>query len=116
MARHKPVSSFDLVVASGASVSNIVDLQGYQAVRIITPAALTATYLVFLQGEADDTMVLSYDKAGALIVPPVLASRSLELGIDNFRSCRYFQIRTCSTNTGTAGNEAAARTFKLIVD
>jgi hypothetical protein len=101
------------VIASGASLSAEVDLNGLVCVGIEMPGTWTAAGLTFKGGNTSGALLNVYSDGGTEYSKTVDASRAVYLETVNpLLPWRYIQVR--SGTSGTAVNQAAERTIKLI--
>ncbi len=110
-------SFFDVLtatIASGASLSDALDLGGTMVTGIIMPSAWTAANLTFqvsMNGGSNDFQNL-YDDSTEVTVTAA-ASRNIRLNGDLWRNFRYLKIR--SGTSGAAVNQGASRSVLVVV-
>lgn len=105
-----------MTIASGQSLSNEVDLEGFSVVAIEMPGAWTAAGLSFqaasLRGGTHKDL---YDDAGAEVQVSAGASRVVAVtgaDADALAPLRFIKIR--SGTAATPVNQAAERSLRLI--
>lgn len=100
-------------IASGQSLSGIVDLGGHALVAIRMPAAWTAAVLTFQASDDDDDAFTDvYAADGIEVTAQAAASRWIAIAPPDFVSARYLKVRS-----GTAAapvNQAAERVLRLV--
>ena len=106
----------EATIASGASLSGEIDLEGYVLLGIIMPSAWTTADLSFqVSDESGGTFVDLYDDNETEVVVEAAASRGI--GVDTFATTigafRYLKVR--SGDTGTPVTQGAERTIKLVL-
>lgn len=105
-----------VTIATGASLSDAVNIENATMIGIIMPAAWTAANLTFQAAAREtDTFANVYDDAGTEVSVTADASRAIPIGTDlkALGSFRYLKIRS-----GTAAvpvNQAAARVITLFL-
>lgn len=115
MTLRSPSTIERFVIANAGSTSGAVNLQGGGIKRLLLPATLQGTHLVFQHGEAADAMLDAYDDSNVLIAIPFTQGRAIELNSLLFDGARLMKVRTCSNSTGTAQTQSAARTIGAVV-
>lgn len=104
-----------VTIASGAALSNGVDLSIHTLVAIAMPVAWTAAGLTFqVKGDDDDEFQDLYDELGEEVTIPAAAGHFITLAglIIYFAGAEHVKVRS-----GTAAapvNQGAARSIKLI--
>ena len=101
-----------LTIANGATVSDIVDVQGHGLVGIIIPAAFTGTTLTFQGSFDNNTFVAMYDSAGTELSVTVSTSRMISFCPSDFVSPRYLKIVSGSAEGAERIVELMFRGFK----
>jgi len=107
-------STVAVAIASGASLSGSLAVEGKDVVAVMMPAAWDAANLTF-QGSHDNvTFQNVYDDAGTELVVTAAAARYITLGtaIKLLRGVRFLKVR--SGTAGTPVNVTANRAFFLI--
>jgi hypothetical protein len=106
-----------VTIASGASLSGAVDLEGYTLVGILMPAAWTAAALTFaVASTLAGTYADAYTDAGVEVSATVAASRYVGLRSDlamALAAARFLKVR--SGTTGTPVNQGDARILTLVL-
>lgn len=105
-----------VTIASGASLSDEVDLEGYRIASIFMPATWTTANLTFAASNATGgTFNAFYDDTGTEV--GVTAADSRTIGIDTvagaLASVRYLKVR--SGTVGTAVNQGDERSIIFIL-
>ncbi len=96
------------------TVSDEIDLQGFDAMRINMPVAWTAADMTFQLHDGDEVWRDVYWDWGAELVIAVAAGLSIELSVFNLlKHLRFLRIR--SGTTGTPVAQDAARLITLVV-
>lgn len=109
----------ETTIASGAAASGGLKLTGYRGLAVQTPAAWTAANIGFEVSEDDSTYVPLYDEDGARVVISGVATGAAAVYIapaEVWAAGVYPYVRLASLDTadGSAENQAAARTLKVI--
>jgi hypothetical protein len=99
-------------IASGQSLSGIVDLQDSRATGIILPAAWTTAAITYQVSADNITYINLYDAAGAEISTAAAASRAVNLDPAAFLGWRYLKLR--SGTAALAVNQAASRDIWVV--
>lgn len=100
-------------IASGASLSDALEIDGSAVVGIVMPAAWTAANLT-LQASADDTTYNNvYDELGTEKTIVASTSRYIPLNPADFLGMNSIKVR--SGTAGTAVNQAAARSVVVVL-
>lgn len=109
-----PLRVESFTIASGESLSAAIDLTGCVPVAIIMPASWTTADLTFQASDLASSATYSnvYDEFGSEVVVSAAASRHIVLDPSTWVSCRNIKIR--SGTSGTAVNQGADRTIKLV--
>lgn len=111
-----PTKVLPVTIASGASLSDIIDLGAHKLCAILMPAAWTAANLTFQAAISPrGTFTDVYDDAGVEVA--VTAATSRCIGLDATAS-ELAALRFIKLRSGTAGvpvNQGAARTIYLIL-
>lgn len=103
-------------IASGASASGILDLRGASVRRLLLPATLQGTHLIFKHAAREGgTMLSAYDAAGTLIAIPFTQGTAVELGEGFCNGAYQFQLVTASSSSGTAQTQSADRVIQAVV-
>lgn len=103
-----------VVIASGESLSSVLETRGYVPVAIKMPADWTAADLTFQGCEASGgTYGNVYDDAGGEYTVPATDDDWIILNPAAFCSFPFLKIR--SGTSGSAQNQAAARTLTVML-
>jgi hypothetical protein len=116
MDRFTLLNMFDVAqvtIASGASLSGAVDLNGCGLVRIQMPAGWDAAVLTFQVSLDGLTFANLYDRAGNEYTVQVAASSSIIVPPSDFAGLRWLKVR--SGTAGVAVNQTAERVLNLMV-
>lgn len=103
---------FDVLIADGASLSDIVDLKGYTLVGIQVPSGWDAADITFQasgMGSAFNDLYTSDDTEYAI---EAAASRYIAIPYADFVGLRFLKVR--SGTTGSPVNQSGAVTLSLI--
>jgi len=100
------IKTATIAVATSATDSAAVDLDGMHLFAIETPATLTGTSLTFKVSADNSTFTGLYDDTGTQYSVTVAASRVIYLDPSKFAAFQYLKLISGST-------EAADRTFTL---
>lgn len=113
MAGDLTVNSIPVTIASGASLSGIVDLGPLRAFGVLMPASWTTANLT-LQASADGVNFYNvYDDSGAEVTITVAASQYVILASPaKMLGLRWIKVR--SGTSGSAVNQGADRTMNII--
>lgn len=106
----------DVTIAASGSLSDEIDLRGYELDAILMPAAWTAADLTFQAAEkSGGTFRNVYDDAGNEVTVSADASLAIPLSTpgEQLRGLRFIKVR--SGTSGAAVNQAAERTVTLVV-
>ena len=104
----------DVTIASGASLSAAINLQGRTVTGIIMPAAWTTANITFQAAAAEaDTFVDVYATGGSEKSVTVAASRYVAIDTTDMLGLHFIKVR--SGTTGTPVNQGADRTVTLMV-
>lgn len=103
-----------VTIASAASLSGSLSLNGKGLVRIIMPAAWTAATLTFQESVDNSTFGDKFDDLGDEYEIDAVASRAILIDADDFRNVRWLKVR--SGTTGTPVVQGAARTLVLVYE
>ncbi len=104
--------TFTFTIGNGASLSDAQDLGGVAVARIVMPDAWTAAVLT-VQSSADGvTFSNLYDRYGGEYTIQAAASRAILIPLAELCAMRYLKLR--SGTSGSAVNQAAARTITVI--
>ncbi len=106
------LGTIDLVIPSGAALSNEVPLMGKVIIGLQMPAAWDAANLTFLSGAVAGALGNVYDESAELTVQTA-AGRFHALSADKWGGFRRIQLR--SGTSATPVNQTAARTITVIV-
>lgn len=107
-------STSGVVIANGASVSNVIDIMD-GVITGITLGAWTGTEITLLGAQRDsDTFVPVHAADGTEVSFTVAADRHVYVDPNVTRGVRYVKIR--SGDTAAAVNQAAARSFTVTVE
>lgn len=118
-----PISSASAVltatIANGASLSDEIDMGGYNLLGIIMPAAWDAAAITFAASDATGgTFVPVYDDAGAEISVTAAAGHAIgiatTLKAGSLAPFRFVKLR--SGTAGAAVNQTAQRTLLVVVE
>lgn len=106
-------------IASGAAVSNALKLTGYRGLAVQTPATWTAANIGFEVSEDGTTFIPLYDEDGARVVISSVATGAAQLYCAPAEAWAcgvypYVRLASLDTADGSAENQAAARTLKVI--
>lgn len=109
----------ETTIAIGAAVSSGLKLTGYRGLAVQTPATWTAANIGFEVSEDGSTFVPLYDEDGARVVISGVVTNAAALYIapaEVWAAGVYPYVRLASLDTadGSAENQAAARTLKVI--
>lgn len=105
--------TLDVVIASGGSLSPVVDLGSLTPLGIVMPAAWDAAGLTFMVSADGTTFYDLYDDAATEVAVAADASRVVRLDPANWAGFRYIKIR--SGTTGSPVNQNADRTLTLLL-
>ena len=97
----------EVTIASGQTVSSVVDLAGYGLVGIIMPAAFTGATISFQISHNNVDFQACYNTANTLMSATVTQGRTYMLAPTDLIGARYLKIVSASA-------EGAARTIGLI--
>jgi len=101
-------------ITSGQSLSDAVDLSGYDVVGVSLPSAWTAANLTF-QGSIDgSTYTNLIEKAGVELEIIAAANYLIPLSSSAFAPLRFLKIRSGTSTTPV--NQSANRTIQLILE
>lgn len=108
-----------VTIASGAAVSSSLKLTGYRGLAVQTPAVWTAANIGLEVSEDDSTFVPLYDEDGARVVISSVATGAAGLYLMPAEAWAcgvypYVRLASLDTADGSAENQAAARTLKVI--
>lgn len=104
---------YDVTIASGASLSDAIDVRGVRAPAVIEmPASWTAAALTFQTSYDGVTFKDYYSLVSEVSATSAAASRSIFLPINEFAGIRFLKIR--SGTSAAPVNQAAERVLKLI--
>lgn len=98
-------------IASGESLSGVIDCLGYTLVGLQMPAAWTAAVLTFQASIDGATYADLYDEDGAEVTVQADASRAIVLDPASWAGFRYLRIR--SGTSAAAVNQDAERSITL---
>lgn len=102
----------DAMIASGAALSDAIDLGDLRAVRFAVPSAWTAAVLTFQVSYNGTTWADLYDEAGAEVSYTLVAGKSMRLPFADWAGIRFFKLR--SGTSAAPVNQAADRSFKVV--
>lgn len=105
----RKVESFS--IANGASLSDEIAILG-DVVAIIMPSAWTAANLTFQAGSDDTAVANMYDEFGNEYTVTAAASRYIFVDPADFAGVAKLKVR--SGTSGSAVNQGAARTVKVV--
>ena len=113
-------SAFDrriATIASGQSLSDEIDLEGYSLLGIIMPGSWTAAGLSFEAAQSPGGSFQDlHDSAGAEAVVTAAASRAIGLAGVTAEALAPFRIIKIRSGTSAVPvNQAAARTLELVL-
>lgn len=100
----------EATIASGASLSDAIDIRAGTPVAIIIPS-WTAANVTFAVGRGPNICVPLYDTFGNEVMFPVQADSAVRVPEDVLRGWPYLQVR--SGPSGDPIAQAAARTIGL---
>lgn len=101
-------------IAISSSLSSAVELTDGPLVRLVIPSAWTTANITFQTSYDGTNYADLYDKAGTEYTVTVGgASREIAVPIADWIGIRYIKVR--SGTTGSAVNQAAARTIQLVM-
>jgi hypothetical protein len=100
-------------IASGASLSDAVELDGSALVGVVMPSAWTAANLTIQASHNDSTFNNVYDELGTEKTIIASTSRYIVLNPADFAGSDSIKIR--SGTAGTPVNQAAARSVILVL-
>jgi hypothetical protein len=108
-----PYAIGSVTIANGASLSDLLDLQGSALAGVQFPAAWTAAGVAFEVSADGTTFQPLYNSAGevAYSTSAAAASRSLSVNGEDFLGWRYVKVR--SGTSGSPVNQGAARVLVL---
>lgn len=99
-------------IASGQSLSDAIDLQGYTPLSVLMPGTWTAATLTFqLSADGGTTFVEVCDGYGSAVNPAAAALQSIALDPAVFAAATHLKIR--SGTSASAVNQAADRALIL---
>jgi hypothetical protein len=93
-------------IASGASTSAAVDLNGYTLVGLVMPSAFTGTTMTFTMSPNDGTYVSITNAGGTALSATVAASKCILFTPGDFVGVRFIKLVSGSS-------EGAGRTITL---
>lgn len=100
-------------IATGASLSDALEIDGSAVVGVVMPATWTAANLT-LQASADDSTFNNvYDELGTEKTIVASTSRYIPLNPADFLGMNSIKVR--SGTSGTAVNQAAARSVVVVL-
>lgn len=102
----------DATIASGASLSDGINLSGHVLTGIYMPAAWTAAAITFQASDDNSTWYNVYFE-GAEVSITVAASQYIVLDPQKYLGIRHLKVRSGTSAAGV--NQGADRTVKLIV-
>lgn len=94
-------------IASGASLSGVIDIDGGLAYSLHMPSAWTTANLTFQASYDGTTFNNVYDDAGNEVTVTAAASRAITILSNYLTPFKYIKIR--SGTSGSAVNQAADR-------
>jgi hypothetical protein len=103
--------TIEFTIASGASISDSLDLEGKIPVAVIMPAAWTAAVLTFQISMDNSNWYDLHDRYGE-ITQSVAAEVISVLEPASFLGARYLKVRSGTSGTGV--NQAAERSMTLV--
>jgi len=106
--------AFPSLIASGASLTNTINLAGLRLFAIAIPDGWTAADLTFQMSlDAGETWINLYDQNGVEVT--VVANGSTYVSLDpvTFSPIQYLRVRSGSSTTPVA--QTAERSLKLIL-
>ena len=102
-------------IASGASLSSVIDCKGFDLIAIDWPAAMTSTNFRVMVSEDGTTYVQVYYDTGS--VPATFGidqGKRTMLASLAIRSIKYMKLETVN-GSNVATNEAAARSINVVI-
>jgi len=112
-AKNAGFANFDATIANGASLSGAVDLTAYRLFAIVMPASWTAASLTFQVSPDGTNYADLYDDTGSEVTFTAAASRVIQnTNPGRWLGFRYIKVR--SGTSGSAVNQAAARTLTIV--
>ena len=105
------VYPYDVLIASGGSLSSSVDLRGYVPTALYMPGAWTAASIT-LQASFDGSTFVEVHNSGTAYSLTAAASIYIPLDAESLRGVKYLKIR--SGTSGTPVNQGADRTITLM--
>lgn len=102
-------------IASGASQSNVIDLEGLSMLAIEMPSQWTTAALTFLAApDSTGTFLPIYDDGGTEVtVAAPAAARMISLDTIALKLAPYRYVKLRSGTAAASTNQAAARTLKI---
>lgn len=98
-------------IASGQTVSDSVQLNGFGMVGIILPAALTSTSMTFKGSQDNVTFTPLYNTSGVLLTATVGVSQIVLFVPGDFVGVNYLQLVAGSAEGGTRTIQVISRSF-----
>lgn len=102
----------DAAIASGASLSGVIDLGAGRLARIVLPSALTGTQLTFQTSYDGTNFANLYDETGTEVTYTVAASREVRVPLTDWLGIRWLKIR--AGTSGSPSAQGADRALKLV--
>jgi len=101
-------------IASGASLTDAVNLYGLRLFAVVMPSAWTAANLTFQTSyDGGTTWANMFDQSGSEITATADTSRCIVVNPTQFAAQQYLRIR--SGTSSTAVTQSAARALRLIL-
>lgn len=107
-----PPASFSVMIPSGQSLSNSVNLGGRSLGAIIMPAAWDAASMTFQASLDGVTWFNLLDDSAAEVTLTVAANDFLRLTLSDWLALRYLKLR--SGTSGSPVNQSADRIISLV--
>jgi formylmethanofuran:tetrahydromethanopterin formyltransferase len=101
-----------VTIANGATTSDAINMNGFDLVSLVLPAALTSTAMSF-QASIDGTNFFTlYNTGGAALTVTVGASRIVLFVPGDLGAFPFLKLVAGSTEAGTRSITAISRSFK----
>lgn len=106
------MSSSQVKIASGQSLSGVVDLRGWTITAIEVPSSWTAANITLAASATEGgTFVPVYDASGTELEVTAAASRFIVVAPDATRAIEFVKIRSGTSSAGV--NQAGDRVLTL---
>lgn len=107
-----PRVHFPVTIASGASLSEAVDLKGHTLVGILMPGTWSTADLTLQASDDGSTFGNVYDDAGTEM--EIAAEASIFIRLDPAKTAPFSHVKVRSGTSGTPANQGGDRVLTLV--